>query len=172
MPTRGVDASTLRRRLPARNFLAGVRRLGRLQRGPELGAGHGSLRSSSAVRPAIARMLRNVPLAMSRPGWTGTTTVRPSECRMTWWLPLILTTANPGTLERLNDPRAGDCRNSPRHQATSSVSVSSGGGPTSSIRTASASRRSSMAASFVGPSPTAPTPGRSWADAHHTPSSS
>ena len=36
-----------------------------------------------------------VPLAMSRPAWTGTTTVRPSGWRITRWLPLILTTVKP-----------------------------------------------------------------------------
>ncbi len=58
------------------------------------------------------------------------------------------------------------------HQATLRVSVSSSGGPTSASRTSSASRKSAIAASCVGPSPTAPTPGRSWAAAHQTPSSS
>ena len=32
---------------------------------------------------------------MSRPAWTGTTTVRPSGWRITRWLPLILTTVKP-----------------------------------------------------------------------------
>jgi len=45
--------------------------------------------------PIIARMLRKVPLGMSRPGWTGTGTVRPSGCRMMWWLPLIRVTSKP-----------------------------------------------------------------------------
>ena len=52
------------------------------------------------------------------------------------------------------------------HQATSRVSVSSSGGPTSASKPSSASRRSATAASTVGPSPTAPTPGRSCAEAH------
>ncbi len=45
--------------------------------------------------PMIARMFRKVPLAISRPAWTGTTTVRPSGWRITRWLPLILTTVKP-----------------------------------------------------------------------------
>jgi hypothetical protein len=44
--------------------------------------------------PIIARMFRKVPLAISRPAWTGTTTVRPSGWRITWWLPLILATGS------------------------------------------------------------------------------
>jgi hypothetical protein len=58
------------------------------------------------------------------------------------------------------------------NRATLSVRVSSSGGPTTSSRASSAARRSAIAASCVGPSPTAPTPGRSWAEAHQTPSSS
>lgn len=50
--------------------------------------------------------------------------------------------------------------------------LSSSGAPASAINAASAPRRSASAASSVTPSPTAPIPGRSWADAHHTPSSS
>jgi hypothetical protein len=59
-----------------------------------------------------------------------------------------------------------------RHQATSSIRVNSSGAPNSAIRPERASRRSATAASAVSPSPLAPTPGRSWACAHHTPSSS
>src|SRR5262249_54478374 len=58
------------------------------------------------------------------------------------------------------------------HQATSTVTATSGEKPTSSIKATSASRRSATAASAVEPSPTAPTPGRSWALAHQIPSSS
>ena len=54
-----------------------------------------NFRSSSASMPMMAKIFRRVPLAMSRPAWTGTTTVRPSGWRITRWLPLILTTVNP-----------------------------------------------------------------------------
>ena len=118
--------------------------------------------------PMIARMFRRVPLAMSRPAWTGTTTVRPSGWRITRWLPLILATAKPArsSPDHLR-PRNG--REGAGHQATSRVSVSSSGGPTSASKASSAFRRSPTAASAVGPSPTAPTPGRSCAEAHQTP---
>jgi hypothetical protein len=59
-----------------------------------------------------------------------------------------------------------------RDQATFSVNVISSGIPTSSMRSSRPARRSASAASSVGPSPNAATPGRSWAEAHQTPSSS
>jgi len=66
----------------------------------------------------------------------------------------------------------GASQEATRSQATLSVRVNSSGGPTTSIRASRAARRSSTASSWVAPSPTAPTPGRSWAEAHHKPSSS
>jgi hypothetical protein len=36
-----------------------------------------------------------MPVAMSRPARTGTTTARPPAWRITWWLPLMLTTVSP-----------------------------------------------------------------------------
>ena len=57
--------------------------------------------------------------------------------------------------------------------ATLSVSVSSSGGPVSASRTSSASRRSAIAASGVGPSPTAPfsalIPNEQWFLPHYPP---
>ena len=69
--------------------------------------------------PIIARMFRKVPLAISRPAWTGTTTVRPSGWRITWWLPLILATVNPARSSALTtfapgmagrEPASGDVK--------------------------------------------------------------
>lgn len=78
----------------------------------------------------------------------------------------------PCPLKRPDHLRPRNCRESVRHQATSRVSVSSLGGPTSASSASSAPRRSATAASADSPSPTAPTPGRTWAEAHQTPSSS
>ena len=39
---------------------------------------------SSTVRPVSASMFRRVPLATSRPEWTGTVVPRPSGWRITW----------------------------------------------------------------------------------------
>ena len=131
-----------------------------------------NFRSSSASMPMMANIFRRVPSAMSRPAWIGTTTVRPSGWRITRWLPLILTTVNPAPFKRLDHLRPRNSREGAGHQATSRVSVSSYGGPTSASNASSASRRSATAASAVGPSPAAPTHGRSCAEAHQTPSSS
>ena len=131
-----------------------------------------SSRSSSGVMPMMAKTFRNVPFAMSRTACTGTATVRPSGWRITWWLPLTRTTSKPTRSSALTTCDPGDCRHPASHQATSSVSVSSGGGPTSARSAPKAALRSATAASSVAPSPTAPIPGANWADAHHTPSSS
>src|SRR6266480_5173737 len=77
-----------------------------------------------------------------------------------------------GPFKCFDDLCSTNRRNRDGHKATLSVSVSSSGMPTSAINACSASRRSSSAASRVSPSPTAPTPSLSWADAHQTPSSS
>jgi hypothetical protein len=55
----------------------------------------------------------------------------------------------PCPFQRLHNPVARQGRHGPWHQATSSVSVSSAGGPTSAINAASPSRRSAIAASGV-----------------------
>jgi hypothetical protein len=119
------------------------------------------------------------PLGMSRPAWTGTGTARPSRCCITWWLPVIRSTTNPALSSALTTfapdttgMLLGATEEATRSQATLSVRVNSSGGPTTSSRASSATRRSSIASSCVAPSPAAPTPGRSWAEAHQTPSSS
>ena len=88
-----------------------------------------SSRSSSGVMPMMAKTFRNVPFAMSRTACTGTATVRPSRWRITWWLPLTRTTSKPTRSSALTTCDPGDCRHPASHQATSSVSVSSGGRP-------------------------------------------
>src|SRR5262249_50242769 len=77
----------------------------------------------------------------------------------------------PGPFQRPDDPLT-TYRRDRWHQATSTVSASSCGGPNSAIRPSSASRKSAMAASRLSPSPFAPTPGRNCAWAHQIPSSS
>ena len=122
-----------------------------------------NFRKSSASMPMFARMFRKEPFAMSRPR------VDRSDDR-----PAIGVTHHAMTPADSHDretspfkrpdhlhPRNG--REGLGHQATSRVSVSSSGGPTSASNASSAPRRSATAASTVGPSPTAPTPGRSCA---------
>ena len=116
--------------------------------------------------PMIARMFRNVPLAISRPAWTGTTT-RPAIGMMHHAMaPADSHDRETGPLKRPDHLHPRNGREGAGHQATSRVSVSSSGGPTSASNASSASRRSATAASAVAPSPTAPTPGRNCAEAH------
>jgi hypothetical protein len=129
--------------------------------------------------PTLARMARKVPLGTSWLEWTGTATARPSEWRMKQWLPLIRTTVNPAPSSALMTFAPGTAgillgtsQQITRDQATLSVNVISSGIPTSSMRSSKLARRSTSADSLVGPSPNAATPGRSWAEAHQTPSSS
>src|SRR5215472_14794472 len=86
----------------------------------------------------------------------------------------VVTATYPGnaearSLQRLHDLAGGNGWHR-GHQATSRV-ISSGV-PISAIRAIRASRKSASASSGVAPSPTAPAPGRTRADAHQTPSSS
>jgi hypothetical protein len=140
--------------------------------GPGRPACSEQLPDSPAPMPISARMFRNVPLAMSRPRvdrddhrpaiGVAHHVVASADSRDRESCPL----------KRPDHLRPRNCRESVRHQATSRVSVISSGGPTSTSSASSAPRRSATAASADGPSPTAPTPGRSCAEAHQTPSSS
>ena len=108
---------------------------------------------------------RRVPFAMSWPAWTGRQPSGHRDGVSRNGSPLILTTVKPARSSVLTT-FPPEWPGGFGHQATSTVSVSSSGGPTSTSSASSASRRSATAASAVAPSPAAPTPGRSCAEVH------